>query len=335
MTPLPRLNSRVSTSILVAILLLVAVACHKELVRWPNYLKTHFSVIFDWTDAPKANPSVMKFIAFPVDGSQMLEFGFTKNTGGEIDLAAGDYRGLAYNDDTESLLTRGDTWDTFEIYTRETSLGNYSKLFSSSRSVPRGTGSENETIIEEPDMLWTGFAPEVLRAGENSHETVTIRMQESVFVYKFVIEGVANLEFVTDIIATISGMSGSMFPSTGKASDTHYTIPVTVTKTGSTTLECVVRSFGHCPQLEGVEPQGSPNHHLMVYASLSDGSKWYYDFDVTAELHRSDNVTVDDNGNIEILVRLSELPFPRPISEDSGMHPEVEEWNDIEVDIHL
>lgn len=335
MTPLPRLHTRVARSGLMAILLLAAVACHKDLVRWPNYLKTHFSIRYDWTDAPTANPSVMKFIAYPADEGQQLDFGFTKKTGGEIDLAAGDYQALTYNDDTETLFTRGTQWVTFEIFTRETTLANYSKLFNTTRSIPRGSGSDDEMIIEEPDMLWTGSVPEVLKAGDNSEETVTVHMQTSVFVYKFVIEGVANLEYVTDIFATVSGMSGSMFPSTGKPSDTHCTIPVTVTKVGSTTLECVVRSFGHCPELEGNVESLLANHHLMVYASLSDGTKWYYDFDVTDDLHEPSNVTIDEDGITEIEIKLEELPFPRPIADDSGLHPNVEEWHEIEMDIVL
>ena len=59
-------------------LLVVMVSCQKELVRWPYYQQTHYKVIFDWTDAPKANPSVMSFIAYPKGGGQGVEFGFTK-----------------------------------------------------------------------------------------------------------------------------------------------------------------------------------------------------------------------------------------------------------------
>lgn len=305
------------------------VSCQKELVRWPYYLQTHYKVIFDWTDAPKANPSVMSFIAYPKGGGQGVEFGFTKKTGGEIDLAAGEYQSLAFNSDTENLLNRGDSWDAFEIYTPETTLTKYSKLFSASRSVPRGAGSESEPVVEEPDMLWTGSAAEMPPAGNNEMETATLLMQPSVFTYRFVITNVANLEFVTDIMATLSGMSESMFPSTGKPSDTHCIIPVSVKGDGKQTITCTVRSFGHCPQQE------IASHHLVVYARLSDGSKWYYDFDVTGELHGSAQTEIDEDGNVLIVINLDELPFPTPISSDSGLHPNVEDWNEVNVDIKL
>ena len=200
-------------------------------------------------------------------------------------------------------------------------------------------------IIEEPDMLWTGSAKEMPQAGNNSNEEVTLHMQPSVYTYHFTITGVANLDFVNEITATISGMSGSMFPSNGKASDTHCTIPISVRKIGSQSIECTVRSFGHCPELEdiidgssggsGTTVFGNANHQLVVYARLSDGSKWYYDFDVTGDLHDPDNKKIDEKGETEIDIILDELPFPRPISEDSGLHPNVEEWNEIEVDIKM
>ena len=305
------------------------VACQKALVLWPNYLQTHYKVIFDWTDAPKANPSVMHFIAYPMGGGQGVEFGFTKNTGGEIDLTAGEYQSLSFNSDRENHLYRGNQWDSFEIYTPETSLTSYSNIFATSRAVPRGDGSENEPVVEEPDMLWTGSAAEMPPAGSRQSEEVTLRMQPSVFTYRFVIGNVANLEFITDIMATLSGMSESIYPCSGKASDTRCIIPVPVKREGELAITCSVRSFGHCPQ------QKSANHHLVVYARLSDGSPWYYDFDVTDKLHEAIQTVTDDEGNVLIVIYLDELPFPSPVSSDSGLHPSVEDWNEVNVDIKM
>ena len=311
------------------LLSVMLVSCHKELVRWPNYLQTHYWVNFDWTDAPKANPSVMNLIVFQKGWELSTEFGFTQKTGGEVDLEAGEYQSLAFNSDTENLFYRGTSWETFEIYTRRTSLSNYSDIFSTSLSFPRGEGSEDEPVIEEPDMLWTGSAEEMPPAGDKEMESVTLQMQPSVFTYRFVINNVANLEFVTDIAATLSGMSESMFPSTGKVSDTHCIIPVSVKNDGSQTLICTVRSFGHCPDDKVTK------HHLMVYARLSDGTKWYYDFDVTGDLHNTAQTVTDEDGNIIIEINLKELPFPMPIASDGGLHPDVEDWNDVNVDIKL
>lgn len=335
MTPLPRTHRYLAFAITTLALILTVLSCQKELVTWPNYLQTHYRVVFDWSETTNADPSVMQFLAFENGDGKLHEFGFTKKTGGEIDLAAGEYKAIAYNNDTETLYRRGDTWKAIEIFTRETTLADFSKLFTS-RATPRGAGSEDEIVIEEPDMLWTAGDGEVARAGDNASEILTMKMRPSVYTYHFTVSGVSNLEYVTEITATISGMSGSMFPSTGKASDTHCTIPIHVTSDGKSSITCTVRSFGHCPELDDAAGiSAGANHHLVIYARLTDSSKWYYDFDVTDELHEPGHTVVTPEGDTEILIDLEELPFPRPIADDSGMHPDVEEWNEVNIDINL
>ena len=336
MTPLPRLSRKTMTAAAATALLIVSAACQKDLVRWPNFLKTTFNVRFDWSEVSYAEPSVMQLVVFPDDGRRSLDFGFTRKTGGTADLDAGDYHAVCFNSDTEVLTTRGEGWKAFEVTSQETDLRLFSPMFGVTRNVPRGEGSEDEPVLQEPDMLWTAGDGEVARAGDNASEILTMKMRPSVYTYHFTVSGVSNLEYVTEITATISGMSGSMFPSTGKASDTHCTIPIHVTSDGKSSITCTVRSFGHCPELDDAAGiSAGANHHLVVYARLTDSSKWYYDFDVTNELHEPGHTVVTPEGDTEILIDLEELPFPRPIADDSGMHPDVEEWNEVNIDINL
>ena len=333
MTPLPRLSRRFLVAYALVAMLLMVAACQKDLVRWPNYLRTSFNVNFDWSKVPDANPSVMQFVVFSEEGRTPLEFGFVKKTGGSADLDAGDYRAVCFNSDTEVLTTSGVVWKDYEITSHVTELYLFSPMFGVTRAVPRGEGSENEPVMQEPDMLWTGTTADVFVAGNNRTETVTLPMQASVYTYHFTIRNVANLQFVTEMVATISGMSASMYPASGQPSEIHCTIPVHVSSDGVSTISCAVRSFGHCPGHE--TSQATAVHNLLVYARLTDGSKWYYDFDVTAELHDPDNVVVHPDGTTEIDIELDQLPFPQPIANDSGVHPEVEEWNEINEDIHM
>lgn len=333
MMPQNFLFRKVSATSALVVLLLMITACQKDLVRWPNYLKTTFNVVFDWTAVPDANPSVMQFVVFPERDRKPLEFGFTKKTGGTIDLDAGDYRAVCFNSDTEVLTASGDSWRDFKITTHITELQLFSPMFGVTRTVPRSEGSEEEPIMLEPDMLWTGTTAEGFQAGNNPVETITLPMQASVYTYRFTIRNVANLQYVTEMVATISGMSASMYPASGQASEKHCIIPTLAKGDGLSTITCAVRSFGHCPGHE-TEPT-TAKHHLLVYARLTDGSKWYYDFDVTDELHNPDNMKEDSEGNKEIIVDLNRLPFPHPMADNSGMHPEVEAWNEVNEDIHM
>ena len=335
MTPLPRLSRKTMTAAAAtALLLIVSAACQKDLVRWPNFLKTTFNVRFDWSEVSYAEPSVMQLVVFPDDGRRSLDFGFTRKTGGTADLDAGDYHAVCFNSDTEVLTTRGDGWKAFEVTSQETDLRLFSPMFGVTRNVPRGEGSEDEPVLQEPDMLWTGTTSDGFQAGNEQYETVTLPMQASVYTYFFTIRNVANLQYVTEMVATISGMSASMYPSTGLPSDIHCTIPVAVRSDGVSTLTCSVRSFGHCPGHE-TDLSAQANHRLLVYARLTDGSKWYYEFNVTDELHNPDNVKTGPGGEKEYDIDLDELPFPRPIANDSGMHPDVEAWNEIDEDVHM
>lgn len=335
MKPLPRRHTAIAAG--AVIMLMIAAACQKDLDRGPNYLKTHFKVLFDWTDARDASPSVMKFIAFPDNGGQMVEYGFTRATGGELDLAAGEYHAVSFNDDTETLAGTGSTWGGYEIYAHETTLALFSPMFSASRAVPRAAGTDGDPVVEEPDMLWTGTSKEGFVSGDDENETLTLRMQPSVYTYTFQVNDVHNLQYVTDITATVSGMSPSMYPSTNLPSEKHCIIPMHVDSDGKSVIKASVRSFGHCSGHEGKhgEVTGHESHMLVVYARLMDGTKWYYEFDVTDILHDDDNVITKPDGSVEVPVVVDELPFPKPFTNGSGMHPDVEDWNAVEVDVQM
>ena len=311
-------------------LAMTSTGCHKNLDRGTNYTKTHYQVKFDWTEAQDANPAIMQFVAFSSEDGQTHEFGFTRRDGGQLDLASGYWQAVAYNGDTETLVTRGNTWRDFEIAAQETSLAVFSRMFVGSRSVPRGTGSEDEPVAMEPDMLWTGSTSTEFQAGNNQEETITLKMKAAVYTYHFTVNNVHNLQYVTDISATISGMSESVFPSTGLPSQNHCTIPMNVEVGQGSDISASVRTFGHCPTGE-VEAQ----HKLVVYARQMDGSKWYYEFDVTEQMHDTTSQTVTGDGTVEVSIELDELPFPKPFTNGSGMHPDVDNWQDVEVTIRM
>ena len=364
----PRSGSKgVKTAVAALLFAVVATACHKELVIWPAYLNTNFNVVFDWTGIKEANPSVMQFIAFSEEGGDPLEFGFANAAGGTAKLHYGDYRAVAHNDDSETFYGTGSSWKDYEIFGQTTTLDLYSPMFIASRAVPRGEGAEDEPFVEEPDRLWVSATTTAFRAGTNEDETLTMPMKPATYTYNFTITNVANLEYVTDIMATVSGMSQSMTPFNLMPSHRHCTIPVKVTVVGENTITITVRSFGHCPGHEGegtiISAEPEARHNLVVYARLTDGSKWYYEYDITEPLHdpdvlpkpsdpddpyapydpskpddpydpsKPDNPDNPDGPQYDI--GLDDLPFPRPISDDSGVHPEVEEWNEVHQDIDM
>jgi hypothetical protein len=80
-------------------------------------------------------------------------------------------------------------------------------------------------------------------------------------------------------------------------------------------------AFGHCPTI-------LQEHHLIIYGILADGSRWYYDFDVTDQVHNAPD-------QYEIHIKLDELPFPKPVVNGGGFKPSVDDWHSIEIDIQM
>ena len=80
-------------------------------------------------------------------------------------------------------------------------------------------------------------------------------------------------------------------------------------------------TFGHCPSVQS-------EHRLTVYAVLSDGSKWYYTYNVTDQIH-----SAPDPRNVHIV--LDGLPLPKPITNGGGFQPEVDPWNPVDIEIEM
>ena len=71
--------------------LLMLTSCeHKELCYYhPHAAKV--KVVFDWRDAPQADPDGMCVYFYPLEGGSGYRFDFNNTTGGEVDLRVGKY----------------------------------------------------------------------------------------------------------------------------------------------------------------------------------------------------------------------------------------------------
>ncbi len=106
------------------------------------------------------------------------------------------------------------------------------------------------------------------------------------------------------------------------ASDDLVTMPFTLAiSDDNTELRGQFLTFGECPN-------NKANHILTIYLFLSDGSKWYYSFDVTDQVRNA-----PDPRHVNIVV--SGLVLPRPLQSDAGLHPEVNDWQTETVDIKM
>lgn len=314
---------------LLAVLLMAFTSCnHKKLdegLSGTNDVDVHFY----WADFD-ANPATMRLAVF-YPGALPVLIPFSGRNGGSVTLDAGTYAFTGYNSDTESYATRGRNPENFEIFAITTELASVSTMFANTRSIPRAQGTEYQPTVFEPDPLWTSFKPS-FTAVWDQHGEVTMDMEPATTEYTFTINNVDNLEYVKEMTATLSGMSGSWLPALHVCSDTEVIIPFEMKQTfdGSSSITGTVRTLGHCP---GHIDANVYSHKLVLYAEYRNGNRYYYTFDVTEAMHSGD--TTVKPGDAPVEVSLNGLPLPTPLTNGTGLHPHVGEWLEVVVPLDM
>lgn len=304
-------------------IMLLSSSCeHKELCFDHTHL-IPVDVVFDWARAADANPSSVAAYFYDGNGNEE-RFIFSDKNGGRIMLPYGDYCGIGTNsDDTDWAAVRNESdIETIETFTAgvEVLSGNGFETY----SLPRARGSEEEAIISSPGMLWSARTDNIHLQITDTLRRVVFRPAEAICHYRVIISDVENLQYLhgSKIDATITGMAEGYIHGSDKPSDTHATIPFTLTaEPESASLTSSFLTFGESPA------RAYP-HYLTVYLRLSDGTKWYSTFDVTGQVREA-----EDPHHVTIL--LSGLSLPKPILHDAGLHPEVNDWQTIEVDLNM
>lgn len=317
------------TNILLAItmtMLLLTSCTHKDL-DFPEG-NSQLEVFFNWSLVPDAQPDGMLLTLFS-GSSQPVSFHFANPEGGSLMVPSKNYGMIAYNDNIENLQTRGSIWNDFEIFAVPTVMTSISQMFASTRNIPKAPGTENQQIISEPDFLWVSACKDVdVKGGK----TITMQMKSSTIIFPFSITGVENIGQITNIAASISGMSGSCYPASGTISAPDCIIPFELKSDGVSTIYGQVRTFGHSDD----EPADT-RHILVVYFQTADNSKYYVPIDVTDGIHKwilqhppGGGQTPDDS-----YIEITDFSIPEPIGEDSGLQPAVDEWKEIDINIRM
>ncbi|MBD5224506.1 MAG: DUF5119 domain-containing protein [Bacteroidales bacterium] len=297
---------------------------HKDLCYDHNHA-VKVNVVFDWSNAPDADPASMVLYMFDAaTGSDPLRYIFSGKDGGPITLPFGTYSGLCMNsDDTDwACLCNPDDVDGFEIMTADAEeLTAYSI---GTRSIPRASGTESERMAATPGMLWSNRQDNIELPVTATEKTITLYPEEVVCHYTVDILDVENLTYLhgTEIDGTISGMSEGYLHGQNRPADEHVTMPFTLhADDEARTLHAEFLTFGESASTE-------PAHMLTVYMYLTDGSKWYYTFDVTGQVR-----SAADPHHVHITV--SGLKLPKPLSTGGGFITDVDDWQTQQIDLDM
>lgn len=304
-------------------LLPLASCNHKELDFGGQTTRSKTKVVFDWRYAPDADPKSMELCLYPQGSSSHLSFNLTGKDGGYISLSSGVYDAISMNnDDLDWALYRNtDDEDDFEVYTHDAAeLGAYKLL---AASLPRAEGAETERLATTPEMSWSTRSDNISVSSENGENVITLYPEEIVCHYTVEVKDVGNLGSARGEVVdgTLSGMAEGYSHGSKHSTDTPVTMPFILSiDSESNSLKGEFLTFGECNTV-------SRHHTLTVYLFLTDGSKWYYTFDVDKQVSEA-----PDPRHVDIVV--SGLTLPKPIA-TGGLLPDVTDWQTEVVDIKM
>ena len=298
-------------------------------------------VKFDWRNDTAANPAGMDVVFYDMDNisAEPVSYHLQGRDGGTVQLLPGRYRAMAYNNDTEGILYRNTNLiSTVEAYTRLSSIEEGTHL--AYGDLPRGEGKEDEYVILEPDMLWCATHPvfeieqqdpvtyDYVAEGESAitRRTYNITMvpEKRVGNVTVILRNLkqTDLDNTSNFAGALSTLCPSVMMESGNNSDGKVTEAFTFGYRNDSTLEARFHYFGHCPYLSS----GTSNtHNLSIYAFLSDDTKWHYNIDVTDQMHD----TKQNPDRYNIIIYVDSLPIPHAITNGSGFHPTVDDWDNV------
>lgn len=298
---------------------LLFMSCEHKDLCYDHSHTANLQVVFDWKNAPEATPETMRLYLFPLDGGKPQTYEFTDYRGGHINVPAGRYHALCVNSDTESVLYRNiDLFDSFEAYAPDGVLN-----ARSSSIPPRAEGTSQERIAKSPDRLYCARLDNVEVEFSKENQTVILYPELSVCRFRVEIRNVSNLEYISSdgLSGALSSMSGGLLVRRNELTPDPVTVPFEVGSDGISTLTADFLAFGQIGSTD-------PPHKLVIYVILADGSKHYYTFDVTRQVDGAANPR-------DVRIILDGLPLPKPFVNGGGFHPEVDEWQNIDVDVPM
>lgn len=300
-------------------------SCHHKDLYMEEEMTSELQVVFDWRNAPEADPESMALYLYEENGYNPMRFIFSNKTGGLIKSPFGTHHAICLNaDNTDWACMRNHgSIETLEIFTQDAEeIGSRADT---SSSVPRPDGAENERIAATPGMLWGSRSNDIAIVPHTGMQTITMYPIEAVCHYIVDVYDVKNLEDVESsaVDATLSGMAEGY--NHGQESPTDNKVSMKFDLKGIAAEENLhgeFLTFGECPNT-------TAKHYLTLYMVLTDGSKWYHSFDVTDQVTKAPDPT-----HVHIIVRGLDLPEP-PKEGASGLHTDVNEWQAINIGLKM
>lgn len=305
----------------------------KVKVRYDGIKNVTTGIYNDKIAVPEFHTDVLRVLFYNEAGSRILSEGFITErevdadgndiVTGNVMLAPGHYRVLAYNFDTPGTFIRNEhRWESITAFTDEIPESKYRSL--------RGRAIDNEYIYYEPDHLFVARDADLYV--EAHSDTKVIEMEANTIIDTYYVQiRVKNLEYAASATAVLSGLSSTNAIGANTRHDDESTaLYIEMQKSTDERIEddnkdvlCgVFNTFG---RIEGVPS----DLHITFQALTREGEYAEKTIDMTPVF-----LSEDARERHWLLIdEVWELPVPinPPGSGGGGFSPEVDDWEDEEV----
>ena len=318
--------------------LLAAAACeHKDLCYHHAHLET-VRVEFDWRYAPDASPAGMCVWFYPTDGGQPTRFDLNRE-GGSVSITRGDYNIITYNNDYETVYQSSrQEFATHEITTL--SGGLFEPLGYSGYPSSRG---ERVTIC--PEQMWGCTAVEtvITQAGisyicvpedekdeylgvpvEVNEHVITLYPHDLCNVYTFEIHGIESPDEIIRASGSLSSMSSTLVLHDETKGEELVTMPfgVEYDDVFETPMTGEFLNFG-------CNKDCHDSHSFLLYVWRADGTRWYYNVDVTQQISEAPNPR-----RVHMIIECADVE-PETLDLQEGSDADIDDWNSEDHDLYM
>lgn len=304
--------------------MLLASSCHHKDLITELTPRVKINVVFDWRNSPDTTATSMALYMYDRSTGTPIRYIFDNPVGGPLSIPFGSYDGVCLDGDCADWadLHHTDDPELFELRTADADVLETYGI--ATHSMPRAEGTGAERVARTPGMTWANRQNDIELPPDLTEKTITFYPEEITCHYIVDIYDVENIAAIhgASLDATISGMAEGYAEGCHHSTDSHVTMPFVLTADAtSQSLHGQFLTFGECCATKCT-------HTMTVYMILNDGSKMYYNFDVTSQV-----ASAPDPRHVHIVIH--GLTLPRPMTESGGLRPSVDEWEAVYVDLHM